>query len=66
MKKGVFGEMQSAYRRNRYTTENLLNLTQHVTEAFKWSEMVGFDCLDIEKAFDAVWRIRLQNKLQKN
>ena len=59
----VFGEMQSAYRRNRCTTDNLLKLTQHVTEAFQWSEMVGFVCLDIEKAFDAVWRLGLQNKL---
>ena len=55
--------MQRAYRRNRCTTDNLLKLTQHVTEASKWSEMVGFVCLDIEKAFDAVWRLGLQNKL---
>ena len=55
--------MQSAYRRNRCTTDNLLKLTQHVTEAFQWSEMVGSVCLDIEKAFDAVWRLGLQNKL---
>ena len=59
----VFGEMQSAYRRNRCTTDNLLKLTQHLTEAFQWSEMVEFVCLDIEKAFDAVWRLGLQNKL---
>ena len=45
----VFGEMQSAYRRNRCTTDNLLKLTQHVIEAFQWSEMGGFVCLDIEK-----------------
>ena len=61
----VFGKMQSAYRRNRCTTDNLLKLTQHLTEAFQWSEMVGFVCLDIEKAFDEVWRIGLQNKLLK-
>ena len=59
----VFGEMQSAYRRNRCTTDNLLKLTQHVTEAFQLSEMVGFVCLDIEQEFDAVWRLGLQNKL---
>ena len=55
--------MQSAYRRNRFITDNLLKLTQHVTEAFQWSEMVGFVCQDIEKEFDAVWRLGLQNKL---
>ena len=59
----VFGEMQSAYRRNRCTTDNLINFTQHVAEAFQCSEMVGFVCLDNEKAFDAVWRLGLQNKL---
>ena len=32
----VFGEMQSTYRRNRCRTDNLLKLTQHVTEAFHW------------------------------
>ena len=58
-KNNVFGEMQSAYRRNRCTTDNLLKLTQHVSEAFQWSKMVGFVCLDIEKAFDAVWRLGL-------
>ena len=53
----VFGEMQSAYKRNRCTSDNLLKLTQHVTEAFQWSEIVGFVFLDNEKAFDAVWRL---------
>ena len=57
--------MQSAYRSYRCTTDNLLKLTQHVTEAFQWSELIGFVCLDIEKAFDAVWRIGLQNQLLK-
>ena len=38
----IFGEMQSAYRRNPCATDNLLKLTQHVTEAFplsKWSDL---------------------------
>ena len=59
----VFVELQSAYRRRRCKTDNLLKLTHHVTEAFQWSQMVPFVCLDIEKAFDAVWRPGLQNKL---
>ena len=59
----VSGGMQSAYRRNCCTTDNLLKLTQHVTKAFQWSEMVGFVCLDIEKAFDAVWALGFQNNL---
>ena len=52
----VFGPQQSAYRANRCTTDNLLVLTQHISEAYQWSEIVVLDCLDVEKAFDAVWR----------
>ena len=59
----VFGEMQSAYRRNHCTTDKFTKLFQHVTEAFQWSEMVGFVCLANEKAFDAVFRLGLHNKL---
>ena len=59
----VFGETQSAYRKHRCTTDNLIKLTQHVSEAFQWSEMVGLVCLDVEKAFDAVWRLGLIHKL---
>ena len=50
----IFGETESAYRKHRCTTDNPIKLTQHVSEAFQWSEMVGFVCLDVEKAFDAV------------
>ena len=50
-------EMQRAYRRNRCTTYILLKLTQNVTEALQWSELIGFVGLDIEKAFNAVWRL---------
>ena len=57
--------MKIAYRNNGSTTDNLLKFTQHGTKAFQWSEVVGFVCLDIEKAFDGVWRPGPQNKLQK-
>ena len=59
----TFGETQSAYRKHCCTTDNLIKLTQHVSEAFQWSEMNGFVCLDTEKAFDAVWRLGLVHKL---
>ena len=47
----VFGPQQSAYRANGCTTDNLLVLTQHISEAYQWSEMVGIVCLDVEKSF---------------
>ena len=59
----VFGEMQSAYRRKGCPADNLLKLTQHVTQAFQRSEIVRFVCLDIEKAFDAAWRLGIQSTL---
>ena len=62
----VFGPQQSAYRANGCTTDNLLVLTQHISEAYQWSEMVGLVCLDVEKAFDAVWRLGLIDKLIKS
>ena len=61
----VFGPQQSAYRANRCTTDNLLVLTQHISEAYQRSEMVGLVCLDDEKAFDAVWYLGLTDKLIK-
>ena len=61
----VFRPRQSAYRANRCTTDNLLVLTQHISEAYQWSEMVGLVCLDVEKAFDADWRLGLIDKLIK-
>ena len=59
----VFGETQSAYRKHRCTTDTLIKLTHYVSEAFQWSEMLGLVCLDVEKAFDAVWRLGLIHKL---
>ena len=61
----VFGSQQNAYRANRCTTDNLLVLTQHISEAYQWSEMMGVVCLDVEKAFDAVWRLGLIDKINK-
>ena len=63
--KNVFGENQSAYRHKRCTTDNLLDLSQYITEAFQWSEIAVLICLDVEKAFDAVWRLGLISKLMK-
>ena len=58
----VFGETR-AYRKHRCTTDNLIKLTQHFSEAFQWSVKVGLVCLDVEKAFDAVWRLGMIHKL---
>ena len=54
-----------AYSANRCTTDNLIVLTQHKSEAYQWSNMVEPVCLDIGKAFVAVWRLGLIDKLSK-
>ena len=61
----LFGQQQSACREKRCTTDNLLDLTQHISEAYQWPEMVGLVCLIVEKAFDAVRRLGLIEKLNK-
>ena len=61
----IFGDNQSAYRANRSSTDNLLTLTQYVAEGFQASEVTGLVCLDVEKAFDAVWRFGLLNKMRE-
>ena len=43
----IFGETQSAYSNHRCTTDNLIKLTQHVSEAFQcarngWFRMLGY------------------------
>ena len=58
----IFSETQSAYRKHHCTKDNLIKLTQHVSEAFQWSEMFGFVCLEVENALDAVWRLGLVHK----
>ena len=54
----VFGPQQRTQRANRFRTDNLIVLTQHISEGYQWSEMVGLNCLDIEEAFDADLKIR--------
>ena len=39
----VFVSQQSAFRANRCTTDDFLALTQHIGEAYQWSEMVGLE-----------------------
>lgn len=57
--RNIFGDTQSAYRSGRSSTDNLLALSQYVAEGFQWSEVTGLVCLDVEKAFDSVWRCGL-------
>ena len=61
----TFGETQSAYRKHLCTTDNLIKLVQHVSEAFQWSEIVRFGCLDVKKALNKVHTITVQVQLQQ-
>ena len=46
----IFGETQSAYRKHRCTTDNLIKLNQHVSEALQWSEMVSYAWMSKERS----------------
>ena len=63
----VFSKKQSAYKRNHCTTDNLLKLSQRITEAYPEFEMVEFLCLITEDAKGFIDMLRVLwflNKLQ--
>lgn len=50
---------QSGFRSNRSTTDHLLNIHSDVCEAFITDQHLVTVSLDIEKAYDMVWRDRI-------
>ena len=56
---------QSGFRRRRRTTDNLVYLSQKITESFNRKKKVCAIFFDISKAFDKVWHEGLVFKLIK-
>lgn len=48
-------QQQSGLRKHRQTKDNLIHLTQKITESFKRRKKVFGIFFDIQKAFDKVW-----------
>ena len=60
---GFINKYQSGVRQNKSTDDHLFRLSQSVMESFNGGEHVVAAFLDIEKAFDSVWRNGLRYKI---
>ncbi|MEW8544656.1 MAG: reverse transcriptase domain-containing protein [Candidatus Thiodiazotropha sp.] len=59
----LFDNEQEGFRRFRSTTQALLRLTQDIANGFNKREMTVAVMIDLEKAYDSVWRDGLLLKL---
>ena len=53
---GFINKYQSGFRQNKSTDDHLFRLCQSVMESFNRGEHVAAAFLDVEKAFDNVWK----------
>ena len=60
---GFIKKHQSGFRQNKSTDDHLFRLSQSVMESFNTGEHVVTAFLDVEKAFDNVWRNGLRYKI---
>ena len=61
----ILDEEQEGFRRFRGTTQALLRLTQDIMNGFNARESTLAALVDMEKAYDSVWRDGLLHKLDK-
>lgn len=61
--KKLLSDYQSGFRKNRSTTDQLVRLSTEVKEALSENEVVGAVFIDIEKAYDMVWKEGLIYKI---
>ena len=64
--KDILGELQTAYRKNRSATDNLLYFTQRATYNLNWKGATATCLLDVESAFDSVWHDGILYRLIEN
>ena len=62
---GMFNHPQFAYLKGQDTTQALLTLTLHIQHNFKEGKSTAAAMIDLEGAFDAVWRNGVMYKLHK-
>ncbi|XP_076620013.1 uncharacterized protein LOC143341179 [Colletes latitarsis] len=60
----LIAKQQSGFRLFHSTYDHLINLETNVCDAFANNQYVTAVCLDIEKAYDMVWRNRILRILQ--
>ena len=56
---------QSGFRRGRQTIDQLIRLTQGTADAFQKAEHTAAVFVDLQQAYDHVWRAGLLHKMQK-
>lgn len=62
----IITDSQSGFRQNCSTTDCLVSLETNILDAFDKKQSMLTVCLDLEKAYDLVWRKRLLNILLKH
>ena len=60
---GFFSKYQSGFRKSKPANDHLFRLSQTITESFNRGKYVIAAFLDVEKAFDNVWRNGLRYKI---
>ena len=56
---------QAGFRRGRQTIDQLIRLTQNVADGFQDGEHTAAVFVDLQQAYDCVWRQGLLFKMQK-
>ena len=64
-KSGKLHPNQSGFRKGRQTIDQLIRLTQETADAFQKKESVAAVFVDLQQAYDHVWRAGLLYKMQK-
>ena len=54
--RGWLSNCQAGFRKNRSCEDQVLNLTQKVSDGFQKKQMTVMALLDYSKAYDRVWR----------
>ena len=61
----LINKFQSGFRKFHSTYDHLINLQTEIQEALANQQHLSAVCLDIEKAYDMVWKHRILKILQK-
>ena len=64
-KNGKLHRNQAGFRKGRQTIDQLIRLTQETSDAFQKKENVAAVFVDLQQAYDHVWRAGLLYKMQK-
>jgi hypothetical protein len=64
-KHAFFSPHQNGFRKNRSTTDNLIEIKEDISQIFINQQIMGMLNLDIAKAYDSTWRHNILVKFNK-